>query len=33
MTRQTRNTLVAFFLALPPTVVALAVWLPETCWL
>lgn len=33
MTRQTRNTLFALALAIPPTIVALAAWLPETYWL
>ena len=33
MTRQTRNCLAAFALAIPPALVALVVSLPETYWL
>lgn len=33
MTGQTRNALFAFALAVPPTIVALAVWLPDSYWL
>lgn len=32
MTRQVRNTLMAFVLAIPPTLVALAIGLPDTYW-
>jgi hypothetical protein len=32
MTRLTHNTLIAFVLAIPPTLVALFVSLPETYW-
>jgi hypothetical protein len=33
MTRQLRNTSFALFVALPPTLLALALWLPESYWL